>query len=215
MRIQLDPVVEEQIKSQENRRMALDILVNIWGKSNEIYPHLHQQALNLYREAATVSDRLWLHYGMTMLVYDFFHQGLVVIGQLSRFNDVITPKEVKTRMAAELGQLGALEKATERIIFSLRDWGVLVDTAQNAVYAPQRRHFAASSLALEEWLLAVAATAHRTAAMPFSDLLRLPELFPLKFSISVDHLRLSNQFEVHRQGLGYDMVNVVDKYVVF
>lgn len=210
IRTRLDVLVEQQVKSLENRQVAIKILLTIWATSGETYPQLHQQALALYRKTENQTDRLWLHYGMTMLTYDFFRQGLVVIGQLSRFCDTLTPKDVKKRMIAELGELGALEKATERILFSLRDWGVLTETDQPATYAPQRRAFTASSLAIEEWLLAVAATAHSAEAMPFSDLLRLPELFPLKFTISVDHLRRSRWFEVHRQGMGWDMVNVVN-----
>ena len=208
IRTRLDPVVEQQVKSHENRQVAINILLNIWARSGETHPQLYQQALDLYKQAESPAARLWLHYGLTLLTYDFFRQGLVIIGQLSRYSDTITPKDVKKRMIAELGQLGALEKATERIIFSLRDWGILAETEQSSTYAPQRRYFAASSLAVEEWMLAVAATAHRADAMPFSDLLRLPELFPLKFSISVDHLRRSQWFEVHRQGVGWDMVNV-------
>ena len=208
IRTRLDPVVEQQVKSHENRQVAINILLNIWARSGETHPRLYQQALDLYKQAESPAERLWLHYGLTLLTYDFFRQGLVIIGQLSRYSDTLTPKDVKKRMIAELGQLGALEKATERIIFSLRDWGILAETGQSSTYAPQRRYFAASSLAVEEWMLAVAATAHRAEAMPFSDLLRLPELFPLKFSISVDHLRRSRWFEVHRQGVGWDMVNV-------
>ncbi len=210
IRTRLDTLVAQQVKSLENRQVAIKILLNIWATSGDSFPQLHQQALALYQQSEKPTDRLWLHYGMTLLTYDFFRQGLIVIGQLSRFSDTITPKEVKKRMIAELGELGALEKATERILFSLRDWGILTETDQPATYAPQRRAFPAASLAMEEWLLAVAATAHSAEAMPFSDLLRLPELFPLKFTISVDHLRRSRWFEVHRQGMGWDMVNVVN-----
>ncbi|MEN9934134.1 MAG: hypothetical protein RLZZ387_713, partial [Chloroflexota bacterium] len=118
------------IESRENRRMAIDILVNIWVKSADRYPRLHHEAVAVYRETSAPSDRLWLHYGLTILTYPFFRLGGVTIGQLSRYSETVTPKDIKKRMVAEIGELGALDKAVERIIFSLRDWGLLTETTQ-------------------------------------------------------------------------------------
>ena len=209
LRERLDPVVGEKIKGSESRRMALDVLVNIWAKSAETHPTIRNEAVRLFGSSAQVSDRLWLHYGMTLLAYDFFRRGVIAIGQLSRYQDGITAKEIKQRLTAEMGQLGSIKEAADRIMFSLRDWGILVDTDQRFVYRAQRQQFTASTTALEAWLLAAVLTAHPAEELPFTDLLRLPELFPFRFSITVDDLRRAPRFEVHRQGLGWDMVSVV------
>ncbi len=206
LRARLDPVVAQQISSPKTRRIALDILVNIWGKSAQTHSALHADGAALFASSSTVNDRLWLHYGMTLLVYDFFRSSVLVIGQLSRYQETITPREVKHKLISQLGQLGSVDKAAERVIFSLRDWGILVATEQRYVYRPLRGHFPASNPALEEWLLAAALTAHAAGELPFADLVRLPELFPFRFSVSVDQLRQSERFEVHRQGSGWDMV---------
>lgn len=206
LRARLDPIVAAQVTSPDSRRMALDILVNIWGKSAASHPVLRSDALKLYAGTGNAADRLWLHYGMTLLTYPFFRLGTITIGQLSRHAEVITPKEVKAKMIAELGELGALEKAAERIIFTLRNWGILAETDQRYAYQPLRRGLSASSLALEEWLLAATLTAHPAEELPFDDLVRLPELFPFRFAIGVDQIRKSARFEVHRQGIGWDMV---------
>ncbi len=209
LRAHLDPIVAVRISSQECRRIALDILINIWAKSSISHPTLRADAINLYAGTESATDRLWLHYGMTLLAYPFFRLGAITIGQLSRHTEIITPKEVKTRMVAELGQLGALEKATERIIFTLRNWGVLAETDQRYAYRPLRRTLGASSPALEEWMLAVALTVHPAEELPFDDLVRLPELFPFRFALGVDQIRKSERFEVHRQGAGWDMVRLI------
>jgi len=213
LRARLDPIVAVQVPSRENRRMALDILINIWGKSAASHPVLRTDALKLYAGTENAADRLWLHYGMTLLTYPFFRLGAITIGQISRHAEIITPKEVKARMIAELGQLGALEKATERIIFTLRNWGILVETGQRYAYQPMRRALTATSPALEEWMLAVALTAHPAEELPFDDLVRLPELFPFRFTIGVDQIRKSARFEVHRQGAGWDMVRQMEQRV--
>jgi hypothetical protein len=208
VRERLDPVVAEQVASKENRRMALDILLNIWVKTGEAHPALRNEALTLFRESEALDDRLWLHYGLTLLYYPFFRLGTVAIGQMAEYADAITPKDVKKRLTAELGQLGALEKATERIIFSLRDWGILAPTRQRYAYAPRRHALVTTDKRLQLWLLVVALTAHTADELPFPDLARLPELFPFQFTVGIQDVRRSSHFEVHRQGLGWDMVAV-------
>lgn len=210
IRTRLDPIVAEQISSDANRRMALDILINIWVKNADDYPALFDNGLELYAHSTVDDDRLWLHYGMTTLAYAFFRQGVAAVGQLSRIQDSITLKELRQRLTAELGDLGSLANATERILFSIRNWGILVDTEKRNVYAPRRRAFPASSRQLEAWMLAVVLTAHPREELTFPDLMRLPELFPFAFSITVDELRLVPWFAVQRQGAGWDMVRLTD-----
>jgi hypothetical protein len=72
-----------------------------------------------------------------------------------------------------------------------------LDADQRYAYEPLPRYFAASSPALEEWMLATVLTAHPAAEIPFDDLVRLPELFPFRFAIGVDLHRKSERFEVH------------------
>lgn len=208
IRARLDPMVAVQIESAENRRMALDILVNIWVKSAKDAPNLHAEAVEFFAHAEATTDRLWLHYGMTMLAYPFFRLGVAAIGQISRNQDTLTAHDITQRLTAELGTLGSLGKATERILFSLRNWGILTETEARNVYAPRRRAFAASTRQLEQWLLATAITVHPGEEMTFPDLMRLPELFPFAFQVTVDEIRLSDLFEVQRQGSGWDMVRL-------
>lgn len=209
VRERLDPVVAEQVKSRENRQKALSILLHIWGTSAATHPTLQGEAINLYAQSVTQADRVWLHYGMTLLTYDFFRLGVLIIGQLSRYSDDLTPKEVKQKVVAEMGELGAIEKATERILFSLRNWGVLAESERRNTYRPLRRQLTASNFPLEEWMLAVTLTAHPAQEIAFADLVRLPELFPFQFTIDVDHLRQSKLLAVHRQGISWDMVRLV------
>jgi hypothetical protein len=131
------------------------------------------------------------------------------VGRFGRIEGEVTTRMVKKRMVAERGHLGSLERSVERVVASLRDWDVLAETEERYVYAPQMRVFPASSAELEAWLLACAIHAHPAEELPFADLLRLPELFPFRFTLTVDVLRLHPRFAVHRQGPGWEMVRVV------
>ena len=155
------------------------------------------------------ADRLWLHYGLTLVTYAFFRQCTVAIGQFSRYEDAVTNKMAKERLASERGHLGSLDRPAERVVASLRDWGVLGESDRRYAYAPRRQALSASSVDLEAWLLACALYAHPAEELPFADLLRLPEMFPFRFTLALDHLRKHSWFVVQRQGGGWDMVRAV------
>jgi hypothetical protein len=206
LRTSLEPIVKEDISSTPNRRMAIDILINIWGKSADLALDLHREALAFFQAVSAVEDRLWLHYGMTLLSYPFFRETAAIIGQVGRHEDAITPAMVKQRMIAERGELGSLEKAVERVMFSLRNWGLLTPSDQRYAYTPQVQVLSTSQVDLEIWLLACALRAHPADELPFADLLCMPELFPFAFTVKLDDLRQHSGFAVQRQGDGWDMV---------
>jgi hypothetical protein len=110
VRERLDPIVAEQIASIENRRMALDILLNIWLKTSEAHPGLRDEALTLFRASESPDDRLWLHYGLTLLYYPFFRLGAAAMGQIGDYADAITPQG---REEAPDGRDGATGRAGE------------------------------------------------------------------------------------------------------
>jgi hypothetical protein len=209
IRERLKPIIQEEIKSEANSRKAIDILLNIWFKSEENITSLRQCALQYFQATTAMTDRVWLHYGLTMAVFPFFRQGATAVGQLSRYEETITTTAVREKLFAELGELGSIREAASRIIYSLRDWGILADAETRNEYVPQYRLFAASNQDLERWLLACALHAHPVEQLPFADLLHLPALFPFKFTVNVYDLRETDGFEVQRQGLGLDMVRAV------
>ncbi len=209
LRTRLDPIVAEQVQSQENRQVAIGILLSIWVKTGEQHDDLRNEAVTLFAQSRTAHDRIWLHYGLSLLAYPFFRQGMVTIGQLLRHRETIGTRDVEQRLADVVGQLGGLKKATERLIFSLRNWGLLIDTPQRYAYAP--RQLTATTPAIEQWMLEAALAAHPAQDLPFADLVRLPELFPCSFTLGIDDLRRTERFEVQRQGMGWDMVRLAER----
>jgi hypothetical protein len=141
LRTQLDPVVAARIEGKESRRMALDILGKVWGTSPETNLLLRHEALKLWQLSKSEDEHLWLHYGMILAQYPFFRLSVTTIGRISQYTDAISSKDLKSRLSAELGQLGSLNRATERIIFSLRDWNILVPAAKQFTYTPRRQAF--------------------------------------------------------------------------
>ena len=209
LRKRLRPIIAEEIKSTPNIRKTIAILLNIWLMSDNDIPELRETARHLFFATVSTSDRVWLHYGLTMIVYPFFREAVTAIGQLSKYEETITTAAVRGKLFAELGELGSIKEAAGRVVFSLRDWSILADAEERNEYIPEYRNFIASSLDIELWMLACALNAHPVDQIPFADLLHLPALFPFKFTVTIHDLRQANWFEVQRQGLGLDMVRVV------
>jgi hypothetical protein len=207
VRARLEPIVAQDLEGIDARRKTIDILINIWLKNQALAPALYARAVDHFQHTQVPGDRLWLHYGLTLTYFSFFRECVAVIGQVSRYQDTVTNKMLKQRMISARGHLGALERSVERTVASLRDWQVLTASDKRYAYAPARQAFSASGPGLEVWLLACALYAHPAEELPFVDLLRLPELFPFRFTLGVDHLRQHPWFAVQRQGIGWDMVS--------
>ena len=208
IRARLEPIIAQDINSPTNIRKSIDILLNIWFREETEPSPLHLQALRHYRESLAPSDRLWLHYGLTLTAYPFFATVTSVIGQLGRFEQAITSASVKKRVMAELGPLGSLDQAISRIFYSLRDWGLLVTAGKRYIYQPQYNLLTTGNPELEAWLLSSALHAHPAEELPLADLLNLPALFPFRFTVGAGYLRQMPNLAVQRQGLGMDMVRV-------
>ena len=207
IRVRLEAIMPE-VKGVETKRKNIDILINIWLKSKEVIPGLHTEAQDIFKAIVDPKDRLWLHYGLTLVYYPYFREVARLVGQISRYEDEFTKIMVKEKLIASRGELGSLERSLRYVISSMKDWGVLSEGKSRSTYTSNRKEFVTSNQLLETWLLACALHAHPASQLPFEDLLRLPELFPFSFSINVDFLRSQNKFEIHRQGAGMIMVEL-------
>jgi hypothetical protein len=187
------------------QRKTIDVLSAIWVKTEKTVPQIRQEALGLFPTLTSSEERLWLHYGMTLVCYPFFRKCVAAIGQVGRTEEMITRKMIKDKIAGDYGHLGALDRSVERIIASLTNWGLLSNTDQRQIYKIQLRQLT-STIVLQGWLLTCGLFAHPSEEIPFEDLLRLPEFYPFNFTIKVDNLRKDRRFEVHHQGGGLEMV---------
>lgn len=206
LRAQLEPIVAADRSGPHAVRKSLDVLVAIWYKSRDLAPDLYRQALDTAQTTQNPADRLWLHYGLTTLTYPFFRRCTGVIGQLARTEETVTRRQVVERLTAELGALGSLPRSTQRLMASLEDWGLLRPTERKDAYAPVSRTLTADSVELEAWLLACVLRAEPTRSVPFADLVRLPMLFPFRFTVTAGQLRRLPGFDVERQGVDLEMV---------
>jgi hypothetical protein len=207
IRQHLAGTISGTVHGVDAQRKTIDVLSAIWVKTEKSATQIRRDALAIFPTLSSSEDRLWLHYGMTLVCYPFFRKCVAAIGQVSRTGEMITRNIIKDRIAGDYGHLGALDRSVERIIASLTNWGALTITDQRQNYRIQLQHYSSSG-ELQSWLLTCALYAHPSVGIPFDDLVHLPELYPFKLNIGVDVLRRDARFEVQRQGGGLEMVRI-------
>ena len=208
IRRKLDELIRAQIASAPNRRMAIDILIEIWDRSADGFPVLHREAVELFQRSDATADHVLLHYGMTMASYPFFRQACAIIGQTLRFGDSIRTATLQKSLPATIGGMGALHDACKRVTFSLRNWGILADGTRRYEYVQNDPPITPSSASLACWLLAAALSAHPAETMPLPDLQSLPELFPFHIAVTRQDIKASPLLDVFRSGGGWDTVRI-------
>jgi hypothetical protein len=206
MRQELDTALSPEIGGNETRRKVIDYLVNIWQKNSSDAPFLLEQALDLYPRIP-MGERIWLHYGLTLSTYPFFRQCAALFGQYARIGETVPVKVIKERMATDMGQMGSLQRSARYVVASMSRWEVLEYNAKGHLYTPKTQALKTDNCNLEVWLLSCGLYAHPAEELTFIDLLRLPELFPFKFTLTLDTLRNDSRLIVQRQG-SWDMVRL-------
>ena len=119
IREHLSHTIEGSVHGVVAQRKTIDVLTAIWVRSEKSIPSYRRQALDLFSTLSSKQDRLWLHYGMTLLCYPLFRQSAATIGKIGRSQDTLTRKIVKERVVADIGHLGGLDRSVERIVASL------------------------------------------------------------------------------------------------
>jgi hypothetical protein len=196
--------LEREIVGPEARRKTITVLLRIWVNVSVDGSHLRDEALQMITGVAP-EERLWLHWGMSLLAYPFFRDVAATVGQLSRLQGTFSHAQVQRRMIENWGQRTTLQRAVRRLLRTFVDWGVVLDTDVRGHYgvaSPWRTE----NRALALWFLDCALRAHEAEQVPLRELGQLGYTFPFDLLPFVGDVRRSERFDLSRQGLDLEMV---------
>ncbi len=198
-----------EVAGTEARRKTITVLLRIWLNVPAKDGRLRDEALQLAGQSSA-EERLWLHWGMSLLAYPFFRDVAATAGQLSRLQGVFSQAQVQRRMIESWGQRTTLQRAVRRLLRTFIDWHVLRETDVRGSYdvAPLRQ---TENRALALWLLDCALRAHQSEQVLLRELGQLAYTFPFDLLPFVNDLRRSDRFEITRQGLDLEMVAPVER----
>jgi hypothetical protein len=186
---------------------TVTVLTRTWANVNPEVTKLRDRALG---ELPSLSphERIGLHWAMAMAGYRFFGDVASTSGRLLQLQGDLNLDQVTRRLREAWGERSTMNRATQRVVRSMVQWGALADTQAKGVYIriPQQISIKGklSEILIESLLI------HEGKALPIDQALRHPALFPFDLDLAPGSLRQSPRFEVHRQGLDEDVVGLTE-----
>lgn len=188
------------------RGKTVTVLNHIWGDVPPSAKALREHAASNFRDCRA-DERLGLHWAMMVGTYPLFSDVAAAIGRLLALQGGFTLAHLTRRLVGTWGERSTLTRATQRIVRSMIQWGVLADAEVRGTYVGVRRKRMIGpvvGIVLIEALLVDA----EAAAIPLEQLIGHAALFPFEIQVNVGHVRGASQFRVHRQGLDDDFVEL-------
>lgn len=124
LRAFVDHRLREELPGKEARAKATGIVLRIWNGVDPKHASLRNRAVSLVPRISG-QERLWLHWGITAVVYPFFRDLAEVIGRMLALQDDITTAQVRDRIKTAWGDRATSWEASQKLITGMVDWGVL------------------------------------------------------------------------------------------
>lgn len=199
-------MLEPQHSNFDARRKSVTVLLRIWVQVPCEHKKFQREACELLGSIRS-DQRIWLHWGMSQLAYPLFRSVAETIGRLLRLQDEFTIGQIERRVFAKWGERSTVRRAVQRIMRSMVEWGVIRDSGAKGVYE-KCDGLLRGPEELQLWLLQVCLAAGDGDSMELGQLLNNPILFPFELTVDRSSLRQSSHFDLHRQGLDMDIINL-------
>lgn len=179
---------------RNSRAKTLVILLKIWFDGPRELAALRASGLDLLGTLPP-AERVAVYWGMTQAAYPFWGAVAAQVGRLLHLQGQVAARQIQQRMREALGDRQTVRNATQRVLRSCVDWGVLADTQRRGVYAPGARVEIADPR-LAAWL-AEALLARGGQRIGAGEFIGHPSLYP--FRIAPMQAR---ELAAHSAGLG-------------
>lgn len=205
IRAKLDLLLEGEVKGKEARKKTKTVLLRTWLLPSEKLRAFRDQGLSLLSRTSG-PERLALHWGLVCANHPVVWETASVVGRLLRLQGEASLSQVRARIVETYGERSTVVRASQRILRSFSDWGVLDEMPERGVYR------ASGAQRLEDpeviaWLIeaSLLSSGQETRVLPA--LLSSPSLFPFEVSLLGKDLPDSNpRITLYRQGRNEELV---------
>lgn len=212
IRDELDEVLDGDVSGEgphSARGKTKTVLLHIWVTVPHGVVPLRDEALGVVGSGAT-PDLRPLHWGMCLATYPFFRDAAAITGRLLSLQGSVTLAMVSRRIAERYGARSTVLRASQRVVRSMVEWGVLSETRQRGVFrsgAPGGVLVGGQSDGwLAGWLLEAALFASGRQSVRVESLARHPMLFPFRTEATARHAMARQRLDLFREGAGEDVV---------
>jgi hypothetical protein len=157
------------------RDKTITLLMRIWFDGVPEIKSLRMRALKIIRQLPT-GERIPIHFGMSMATYPFLKIVADSIGRLLRLQNSLTSSQIQCRIREKYGDRETVSRATQRVIYSFIDWGVLEKEQKVSIYKSASVKYI-DNPELVAWLIEAMLHAKPGNRSLFNDLLQTPAFF--------------------------------------
>ena len=187
---------------------TVNVLSKTWSTVPDELVGLRNQALILL-PTVSAPERSALHWAMLLAGYRYFGDIAEITGRLLSLQASVTLSQVTRRVRETWGDRSTVDRTTRYVVRSMVEWGVIQDTERPGQYSRGDRnvpvHGDLAALLVEALLF------YSGMGLPIGQVTEHHALFPFEVRLSFQELRRSARFEVHRQGLDVDVVELIDE----
>lgn len=149
-------------------------------------------------------EQLALHIAMLCRAYPFFIDVMSLVGSQLRLGSYVNQGTIRNRTLRSYGQGENVRQAVRKVLQSLITWGILHKTGTSGLYSPGKQ--SSLNFELSEVMLSGYIEGSKAAAIPLTEINKIPALFPWKVSdIRYGKLTLLNIF---LEGIGDEFVSI-------
>lgn len=153
-------------------------LMKVWFTVPRELEPLHAQGLELLKRLPP-QGHLPIHWGMIMAVYPFWSSVAIQTGRLLRLQENALAAHIQRRVREQYGERQTVSRATQRVLRSYVDWGVLIESSEKGLYSVGVPIPINDSQVIA-WLVEASIRARENGSAPLRDLLNGPSLFPFQ-----------------------------------
>jgi len=154
------------------------------------------------------SERLALHWGLVCANHPVVWETASVVGRLLRLQGEASLSQVRVRIVETYGDRSTVVRASQRILRSFSDWGVLEEMRERGVYRASDAQRLENSEIIA-WLIEASLLSSNQKTRVLPQLLASPSLFPFDISLSSkDFLNTSSRIALYRQGRNEELVSL-------
>ena len=173
------------IVGQRSRDKTKTILWKIWVNVPDRYQSLRDEAARLFPQL-TRSERVALHWGLTVLAYPFFHTVVHELGRLFRLQEVVHSQQIVRKMHSLYGERHSVGVATTAVLSTLREWQV-IRTAHRCENTMADK-ITIDVPTVKQWFAQVVVHASGKSYLSIDELNRQHAFFPFDSAINLEDL---------------------------
>ena len=208
IRERLDGVLEGQVAGEgphSARGKTKTVLLHVWVTVPQAAVALRDEGLELLG-GGHPTDLRSLHWGMCLATYPFFRDVAAITGRLLSLQGSFTLALVTRRIAEKWGGRSTVLRASQRVVRSLVEWGVVRETDQKGAFQGGDVIPVPNGSPTGAWLVEAAILGSGLQSMPLGSVTRHPMLFPFRMAVTARDVVGRSRLELYRQGLGEDVV---------